>query len=91
MLYGALQTLKAEQINNDVKLTVTTFVFGETIAVGAGELTINYSGLINDKVHFRYHVSGIDPNMSGVSIVFIDCSFFVFDRATFACSLVQAQ
>ena len=51
MLYGALQTLKAEQINNDVKLTVTTFVFGETIAVGAGEIIINYSGFINDKVH----------------------------------------
>ena len=51
MLCGALQTLKAEHINNDAKLTVTTFVFGETIAVGAGELTINYSGFINDKVH----------------------------------------
>ena len=46
-----MQTLQAEQINNDVKLTVTTFVFGDTIAKGVGIITINYSGFINDKVH----------------------------------------
>ena len=53
MLCGALQTLKAEQINNDVNLMVTTFVFGESIAVGVGEITINYMGFINDKVNTR--------------------------------------
>ena len=51
MLFDALQTLKAEQINNDKKLTVTTLVFGETIDVGSGEIAIDYSGFINDKVH----------------------------------------
>ena len=51
ILFDALQTLEAEQINNDKKLTVTTLVFGETIAVGSGKITIEYSGFINDKVH----------------------------------------
>ena len=52
-LCGALQTLKAEQMKYDEKLTVTTFAFGESIAVGSGKITINYSGCINDKVNTR--------------------------------------
>ena len=52
-LCGALQTLKAEQMKYDEKLTVTTFAFGESIAVGSGKITINYSGMLNDKVHTR--------------------------------------
>jgi len=59
------QTLKAEQINNDVKLTVTTFVFGDTIAQGAGKITINYSGFINDKMagFYRCKYKDADGNM----------------------------
>ena len=50
---NASQTLKAEQIYGDMKEPVTTFVFGEDIAVGSGKITINYSGSINDKACTR--------------------------------------
>ena len=51
MFCRALQILRAEQIKDDAKLTVTKFTFAEAIAVGSGTLTIIYSGILNDKVH----------------------------------------
>ena len=53
MFCRALQILRAEKIEDDAKLTVTKFTFADALAVGSGKLTINYSGIINDKVHVR--------------------------------------
>ena len=36
---------------------MTTFVFGETIAVGSGKIAIKYFGLLNDKVHTHAHTT----------------------------------